>query len=93
MKGKQAAVPPLTSAHASVMLRKRRHRSSRCRPIIFCSVLLHRLEFTQNLGYTQVKSIVFRYIMAYYNRQRIYSANPGGLPPAMYRQAARGLAA
>jgi len=41
----------------------------------------------------QVKSIVFRYIMTYYNRRRIYTANPGGLPPAMYRQAARGLAA
>ena len=41
----------------------------------------------------QVKSIVFRYIMTYYNRQRIYTANPGGLPPAMYRQAARSLAA
>ena len=31
--------------------------------------------------------------MTYYNRQRIYTANPGGLPSAMYRQAARGLAA
>ena len=41
----------------------------------------------------QVKSIVFRYIMTYYNRIRIYTGNPGGLPLAMYRQAARGLAA
>jgi len=41
----------------------------------------------------QGMSIVFRYIKTYYNRQRIYTANPGGLPPAMYRQAARGLAA
>lgn len=38
-------------------------------------------------------SIVFRYIMTYYNRQRIYTANPNGLPPAMFRQAARGLVA
>jgi hypothetical protein len=42
---------------------------------------------------TQVKSIVFRYIMTYYNRRRIYTANSGGLPPAMYRQAAIGLVA
>jgi hypothetical protein len=42
---------------------------------------------------TQVKSIVFRYIMTYYNRKRIYTSNPSGLPPAMYRQAARGLVA
>lgn len=39
----------------------------------------------------QVKSLTFRYIMTYYNRQRIYTANPGGLSPDMYRQAARGL--
>jgi len=31
----------------------------------------------------QVKSIVFQYIMTYYNRQRIYTANSGGLPPAI----------
>jgi len=31
--------------------------------------------------------------MTYYNRERIYTANPSGLAPAMYRQAARGLAA
>lgn len=39
------------------------------------------------------QSIVLRYIMTYYNRIRIYTGNPGGLPPAMYRQAARGVAA
>ena len=53
---------------------------------------LYRIR-TERMPMTQVKSIVFRYIMTYYNRQRIYTANPGGLPPAMYRQAARGLAA
>jgi putative transposase len=42
---------------------------------------------------SQVKSILFRYIMVYYNRARIYISNPGGLPPVMHRQAARGLAA
>lgn len=41
----------------------------------------------------QVRSIVFRYIMTYYNRERIYTAKPGGFVPAMYRQAARGPAA
>lgn len=49
--------------------------------------------YTEKLPMAQVKSIVFRYIMTYYNRQRIYTANPNGLPPAMFRQAARGLAA
>jgi transposase InsO family protein len=48
---------------------------------------------TEKMPMSQVKSIVFRYIMTYYNRERIYTANPGGLAPAMYRQAARGLAA
>ena len=49
---------------------------------------LYQLQ-TEKLPMAQVKSIVFRYIMTYYNRQRIY----GGLPPVMFRQAARGLAA
>jgi len=48
---------------------------------------------TGKIPMAQVRSIVFRYIMTYYNRERIYTANPGGLAPAMYRQAARGLAA
>lgn len=34
---------------------------------------------------TKVRSIVF-----YYNRERIYTVNPRGLAPFMYRQAARG---
>ena len=53
---------------------------------------LYRIR-TEQMPMAQVKSIVFRYIMTYYNRQRINTANPGGLPPATYRQAARGLAA
>lgn len=53
---------------------------------------LYRIR-TERMPMAQVKSIVFRYVMTYYNRQRIYTANPGGLPPAMYRKAARGLAA
>jgi len=41
---------------------------------------LYRIR-TERMPMAQVKSIVFRYIMTYYNRQRIYTANPGGLPP------------
>lgn len=33
-----------------------------------------------------VKTIVFRYVFVYYNRLRIYTSNPGGLPPAVYRE-------
>jgi len=33
-----------------------------------------------------VKTIVFRYVFVYYNRLRIYTRNPGGLPPAVYRE-------
>ena len=34
----------------------------------------------------QVKTIVFRYVFTYYNRVRICSVNPGGLPPVKYRE-------
>ena len=34
----------------------------------------------------QVKTVVFRYIFAYYNTIRITSFNLGGLPPAKYRE-------
>ena len=37
----------------------------------------------------RVKSIIFRYIFVYYNRIRISSVNPGGLPPVAYREWAR----
>ena len=36
----------------------------------------------------QVKALIFRYVFVYYNRQRVYTANPGGLPPEIYRFAA-----
>ena len=29
---------------------------------------------------------IFRYIFIYYNRVRIYTRNPLGLPPAKYRE-------
>lgn len=39
---------------------------------------------TENLRMETVKSMVFRYIEAYYNRKRIYTTN-GGYPPLMKR--------
>lgn len=41
------------------------------------------------LSREQVKSIIFRYIFVYYNRIRISTVNPGGMPPATYREWAR----
>lgn len=41
---------------------------------------------TAQMTMRQVKTIIFRYIMIYYNRQRVYTRNPGGLPPVVYRQ-------
>ncbi len=46
---------------------------------------LYRIH-TKKMPMEQVKSIIFRYIMVYYNRQRIYTSNPGGWPPSIYRQ-------
>lgn len=48
---------------------------------------------TKNLPMEQVKSIIFRYIMVYYNRQRIYTTNPGGWPPVIFRHLAMPVAA
>ena len=33
-----------------------------------------------------VKTVIFRYVMIYYNRQRVYTANPDGWPPTVYRE-------
>ena len=32
-----------------------------------------------------VKSLVFRFVFIYYNQQRVYTTNPGGYPPVVYR--------
>ena len=40
-----------------------------------------------------VKTVIFRYIMIYYNRLRIYTSNPEGWPPAVYRERQLSLAA
>ena len=37
----------------------------------------------------QVKTIIFRYVFVYYNRIRISTVNPGGLPPVAYREWAK----
>ena len=33
----------------------------------------------------EVKTIIFRYVYIYYNRLRVYTANPNGYPPEVYR--------
>ena len=45
---------------------------------------LYRMD-TRKLTREVVKRIVFRYIMIYYNRIRIYTTNPNGWPPEHFR--------
>ena len=47
--------------------------------------LLYRLP-VYKMSMEEVKRIVFRYIFTYYNRVRVYTSNPEGLPPTAYRQ-------
>jgi transposase InsO family protein len=53
---------------------------------------LYRLR-TERYPMAYVKTVIFRYVMIYYNRQRIYTANPGGWPPMVYRERQRRQAA
>lgn len=46
---------------------------------------LYRLR-TERYPMAYVKTVIFRYVMIYYNRQRIYTANPNGCPPSLYRE-------
>lgn len=46
--------------------------------------LLYRIP-TYKMKKQEVKSIIFKYVFTYYNQVRIYTSNPGGLPPAAYR--------
>ena len=39
---------------------------------------------TYRMKKEEVKTIVFRYIFIYYNRIRLYTGNPGCLPPSEY---------
>lgn len=41
---------------------------------------------TELLPMETVKSIIFRWIFAYYNRKRVYTGNEGGYPPCVKRQ-------
>jgi len=41
---------------------------------------------TERYPMASIKSIIFRYITVYYNRRRIYTSNPGGWPPVIYRE-------
>ena len=41
----------------------------------------------------EVKTLVFRYVFIYYNQYRVYTANLGGLPPAVFRWVALSTAA
>ena len=47
--------------------------------------LLYRIP-TYKMKMDEVKAIIFRYVFVYYNRIRIYTSNPDGLPPAVYRR-------
>lgn len=47
--------------------------------------LLYRIP-AYKMKMEQVKAIIFRYVFTYYNRVRIYTSNPEGLPPAAYRR-------
>jgi len=42
---------------------------------------------------SEVRTLVFQYVFTYYNRVRVYTSNPGGLPPEQFRDAALRLAA
>ncbi len=43
---------------------------------------------TLKMNREEVKKIVWRYVMIYYNRQRITTVNKGGFPPTIYRNMA-----
>ena len=46
--------------------------------------LIYRIS-AYRLSMAEVKSLVFRYVFVYYNRIRVYTANPGGWPPETWR--------
>jgi transposase InsO family protein len=43
---------------------------------------------TAKMTQEEVKTIIWRYVMAYYNRKRICTVNKGGWPPTVYREKA-----
>lgn len=40
---------------------------------------------TKKMKREEVKSVIWRYVMIYYNRQRINTVNKGGFPPTVFR--------
>ena len=57
----------------------------------YAAVRKRRVSLDEELYYVllateEVKSAVFRYVFTYYYRTRIYTKNPFGLPPAVYRR-------
>ncbi len=54
--------------------------------------LLYRIP-TYRMTMEEVKTRVFRYVFIYYNQLRIYTRNPGGWPPAVFRRMHMDLAA
>lgn len=46
---------------------------------------IYRLK-TERYPMKYVKTVIFRYVMVYYNRHRVYTTNPGGWPPTVYRE-------
>lgn len=47
--------------------------------------LLYRIP-TYKMKREDVKSIIFKYVFTYYNQTRVYTSNPGGYPPVVYRE-------
>ena len=41
---------------------------------------------TTEITHDKVRTVIFRYIFAYYNRIRIYTSNKYGLPPSLLRE-------
>lgn len=46
--------------------------------------LLYRIP-TYRMKKSEVETIIFRYVFTYYNKVRIHTSNPDGLPPVAYR--------
>ncbi|MDK2807939.1 MAG: putative transposase [Clostridiales bacterium] len=51
--------------------------------------LLYRIP-TYKMKREDVKGIIFKYVFTYYNRTRVYTLNPGGYLPAVYRELSEG---
>ena len=54
--------------------------------------LLYRIP-NYRMPMEEVKAKVFRYVFVYYNQLRVYTSNPGGWPPAVFRRMQLELAA